>query len=262
MSQFKGQIGIVTGGETGIGRGIAEALAAEGMHIVIGGILADEGKTTVEAITKAGGKAEFVAIDVRKLSDVDGLVDGAVKTHGRLDVMVNNAAIFDGFASCLDTSDALWEAVININLRGSFYGCRAALRHMVPAGRGKIINVASVGGLKGAADGTAYTASKFGIVGMTKQIACDFGEKGIAVNAICPGVIQTNIRANSTKILGPDSPPMRGVGADPDGYKRLVPDKRRGKPSEVGDLAVYLASDKSGYIQGQTIAIDGGWTAT
>lgn len=262
MAQFDGQIGIVTGGETGIGRGIAEALAAEGMQIVIGGILPDEGKATAEAIKASGGKAEFVPVDVRRLADMDGLVDNTVARHGRLDVMVNNAAIFDGFASCLDTSDALWEAVININLRGCFYGCRAALRHMVPAGKGKIINVSSVGGLRGAADGTAYTASKFGIVGMTKQIACDFGEKGIAVNAICPGVIQTNIRANSTKILGPDSPPMRGVGADPDGYKRLVPDKRRGQPSEVGNLAVYLASDKSSYIQGQTIAIDGGWTAT
>ncbi len=262
MSQLAGQIGIVTGGETGIGRGIAEALAAEGMRIVIGGILPDEGKATAEAITASGGKAEFVTIDVRKLADVDALVNDTVAKHGRLDVMVNNAAIFDGFASCLDTSDGLWEAVININLRGCFYGCRAALRHMVPAGKGKIINVASVGGLRGAADGTAYTASKFGIVGMTKQIACDFGEKGIAINAICPGVIQTNIRANSTRILGPNSPPMRGVGADPDGYKRLVPDKRRGQPNEVGNLAVYLASGKSSYIQGQAISIDGGWTAT
>ncbi len=117
------------------------------MHIVIGGILPDEGKATVDAIKAAGGKAEFVAIDVRRLADIDGLVDNAVKKHGRLDVMVNNAAIFDGFASCLDTSDALWEAVININLRGCFYGCRAALRHMAPAGKGKIINVSSVGGL-------------------------------------------------------------------------------------------------------------------
>ncbi|MEZ5925879.1 MAG: SDR family NAD(P)-dependent oxidoreductase [Hyphomicrobiaceae bacterium] len=262
MSELDGQVGVVTGGETGIGLGIVEALTAAGMHVVIGGLLADEGALAVAKVSKTGGKVEFKPTDVRHLAEVNDLVDSTVARHGRLDVMVNNAAIFDGFASCLDTSDALWESVININLRGCFYGCRAALRHMVPKEKGKIINVASVGGLRGAADGTSYTASKFAIVGMTRQIACDYAEKGISANAICPGVIQTNIRANSMKILGPDAPPMRGVGADPDGFKRLVPERRRGQPGEIGNLAVYLASDKSSYIQGQAIAIDGGWTAT
>jgi NAD(P)-dependent dehydrogenase (short-subunit alcohol dehydrogenase family) len=262
MAQLAGQVGIVTGGETGIGLAAAAALAGEGMRVVIGGIQEQAGAAAVAGIGKSGGQAAFRRIDVRSVADVDGLVDAVVRDHGRLDLMVNNAAIFDGFASCLDTSDALWEAVLSINLRGTFYGCRAALRHMVPAGRGKIINIASVGGLRGAADGASYTASKFGVVGLTRQIACDFAERGISVNAICPGVIQTDIRANSISILGSDAPPMRGVGADPDAFKRLVPERRRGQPSEIGNLVVYLASDKSSYIQGQAIAIDGGWSAT
>jgi NAD(P)-dependent dehydrogenase (short-subunit alcohol dehydrogenase family) len=262
MAQFSGQVGIVTGGETGIGLAMAEALASEGMQVVIGGIQEEAGTAVVEAIEKAGGQAEFRPIDVRNVADVDELVNSTVRKHGRLDLMVTNAAVFDGFASCLDTSDALWESIVNINLRGCFFGCRAALRHMVPAGRGKIVNIASIGGLRGSADGASYTASKFGVVGLTKQLACDYAEKGISVNAICPGVIQTNIRANSMSILGDAAPPMRGVGADPDGYKRLVPERRRGQPSEVANLLVYLASDKSGYIQGQAISIDGGWSAT
>jgi NAD(P)-dependent dehydrogenase (short-subunit alcohol dehydrogenase family) len=176
--------------------------------------------------------------------------------------MVNNAGVFDGFASCIDTTEALWDQVLSINLKGCFLGCQAALRRMVPRRQGRIINTASVGGLRGAADGASYTASKFGIVGLTRQIACTYAEHGITINAICPGVIETDIRRNSATILGSDAPPMAGVGADPDGYKRLVPARRKGSPSEVADLAAFLASDAAAYINGQAIAIDGGWTAT
>jgi NAD(P)-dependent dehydrogenase (short-subunit alcohol dehydrogenase family) len=262
VRNLSGQASVITGGETGIGLGIALALAEQGMQVFIGGVLMDEGAVAVEKIRAGGGNAEFLPVDVRHASQIDDLVAYAVEKSGRIDVMVNNAGVFDGFATCLDTSEALWDQVIDINLKGTFLGCQAALRRMVPQGRGKIINVASVGGLRGAADGASYTASKFGIVGLTKQMACVYAEIGIAVNAICPGVIQTDIRKNSTRILGEDAPVMRGVGVDPEGYKRLVPARRKGLPGEVGDLAVYLASDKSGYIHGQAIAIDGGWTAT
>jgi NAD(P)-dependent dehydrogenase (short-subunit alcohol dehydrogenase family) len=170
--------------------------------------------------------------------------------------------VFDGFSSCLDTSDGLWDKVIDINLRGCFFGCRAALRHMVPAGRGRIINVSSIGGLRGAADGTSYTASKFGIIGLTKQLACDYAEKGIAINAVCPGSIVTGVRENSLRILGEDAPPMRGVGSDPDAIKRIVPARRRGTAQEIASMILFLASDSSEYIHGQAMAVDGGWSAT
>jgi NAD(P)-dependent dehydrogenase (short-subunit alcohol dehydrogenase family) len=253
---------VVTGGETGIGLAIAEALSAAGAKVLIGGILEAPGHEAVAKIKARGGTADFIALDVRDKNRMDRLVQSAVDRFGRLDIMVNNAGVFDGFASCIDTTESLWDQVIDINLKGTFFGCQAALKRMVPQGYGRIINTASVGGLRGAADGTAYTASKFAIIGMTKQVAVTYAENGITINALCPGVIQTDIRANSTKILGEDAPKMSGVGADPDGYKRLVPAKRRGKPSEVADLAVFLASDHAAYINGQAIAIDGGWTAT
>ena len=262
MANLSAQVAVVTGGESGIGLGIAEQLAAAGTYVVIGGILPDAGREAIAKIKAAGGKSEFHAIDVREANEVEELVAAAEKNFDRLDIMVNNAGVFDGFTSVLETSEALWDKVIDINLKGCFLGSRAALRVMLPRGTGKIINVSSVGGLRGGADGASYTASKFAIIGLTRQMACTYAEKGIAVNAICPGVIQTNIRANSARILGVDAPAMAGIGVDPDGYKRLVPARRRGLPQEVGDLAVYLASDQSGYIHGQAIAIDGGWTAT
>ena len=121
----------------------------------------------------------------------------------------------------------------------------------------------SVGGLRGAADGMAYTASKFGIIGVTQQAACTYAELDITINAICPGVIATDIRKNSATVLGPDGPNMqRGVGSDPDAYKRMVPARRKGLPSEVAAVALFLASDAAAYVNGQAIAIDGGWTAT
>ena len=260
MSEFTGQVVIVTGGESGIGRGIVEAFAAEGATVVIGGILEDKARETLSAVS---GTVEFVKTDVSVWDAVDALVSGTLAKHGRLDVYVNNAGVFDGFASCLETTEALWDRVIDINLKGQFFGCKRALQHMVPAGYGRIINMSSVGGLKGGADGTSYTASKFAVIGLTKQLATTYSGYGITVNAICPGVIQTQIRANSAAVLGDIGPDMeQGVGADPDGYKRFVPAQRRGQPDEVAGLALYLASKKAGYVTGQTLTIDGGWSAT
>lgn len=262
MEILSGKVAAITGGETGIGLAIAEAFSAAGAQILIGGILEPRGQEAVKRIREHGGAADFFKIDVRDGAAVDKLVQAAVDRYGRLDIMVNNAAVFDGFASCIDTSESLWDKVIDINLKGTFFGCQAALKRMVPQSKGRIINTASVGGLKGSADGASYTASKFGVIGLTRQIATTYAEHGVTINAICPGVIQTDIRGNSALILGEDAPKMAGVGSDPEGYKRLVPARRKGLPSEVADLAVFLASDNAAYINGQAIAIDGGWTAT
>jgi NAD(P)-dependent dehydrogenase (short-subunit alcohol dehydrogenase family) len=205
----------------------------------------------------------FRKTDVRSEAEIEALVQAAVDRFGGLDIMVNNAGVFDGFADCLETTEALWDQVIDINLKGAFLGCKAALRRMTPQGSGRIINTASVGGLRGAADGASYTASKFGLVGLTRQIAVTHSQYGITINAICPGIIQTDIRGNSAAILGSDGPDMqKGVGADPEGYKRLVPARRKGLPDEVAATALFLASDVGSYVTGQAIAIDGGWTAT
>jgi NAD(P)-dependent dehydrogenase (short-subunit alcohol dehydrogenase family) len=262
MTILSGKNAVITGGETGIGLAIVEALSAAGAQVLIGGILEKAGQEAVKNIRAKGGKVDFITVDVRDGAQVDKLVQTAVDRFRRLDIMVNNAGVFDGFASCIDTSESLWDKVIDINLKGTFFGCQAALKRMVPQGYGRIVNTASIGGLRGGADGAPYTASKFGVVGLTRQIACTYAENGVTINAVCPGVIQTDIRANSTIILGADAPKMAGVGVDPDGFKRLVPARRKGLPAEVADLTVFLASDNAAYINGQAIAIDGGWSAT
>jgi len=260
---LKGRTAVITGGETGIGAAITRALAEAGAAVVVGGILEEVGTKFAQGLASEGLNVTFQKTDVRKEADVNALVDGAVEKFGSVDVMVNNAGVFDGFADCLETTEALWDQIIDINLKGTFFGCRAALKHMVTKGSGRIINTSSVGGLRGAADGLSYTASKFGVVGLTRQLAVTHTQYGITVNAICPGVIQTDIRGNSAAILGSDGPDMqKGVGSDPDAYKRLVPAKRKGSPEEIASVALFLATDAGSYISGQAIAIDGGWTAT
>jgi NAD(P)-dependent dehydrogenase (short-subunit alcohol dehydrogenase family) len=261
MTEMQGQVIVITGGETGIGRATVMQLAKAGARVVIGGILEDHGEATVKVVSETGGKVAFQRTDVRSSDEVNELIDGTVQQYGRLDGLINNAAIFDGFVNCMDTSDALWDQVINVNLRGTFYGCRAALRHMVPAGRGKIVNVSSIGGLVGQADGPSYTASKHGVIGLTKQIGCDYAKYGIAVNAVCPGAIETDVRGNSARILGDIAPPMGGVGADPDWLKRAVPAQRKGKPDEIANMIMFLLSEKATYMNGQYFVVDGGWTA-
>ncbi len=177
--------------------------------MLIGGIPAEAGQKAAEAVSAKGGTVAFQRTDVRSADEVEALVEAAVARFGRLDVMVNNAGVFDGFADCVETTEALWDQVIDINLKGCFLGCRAALKRMTPQGSGRIVNTASVGGLRGAADGLSYTASKFGIIGLTRQAAVTHSQFGITINAICPGVIATEIRANSAAILGADGPDMQ-----------------------------------------------------
>lgn len=261
MNSLDEQVIIITGGETGIGRATVLQLAGLGARVVIGGLLEDEGSRTLEAVAAIGGKAEFHKADVRDVHQVDALIDGAVAKYGRIDGLVSNAAIFDGFASCIDTTDALWDQIMNVNARGTFYACRAALRHMVPAGKGRIVNVSSIGGVVGMADGASYTASKHAVVGFTKHIGCSYAKNGITANAVCPGSIETDVRSNSKKILGDDAPDMGGVGANQDWLKQAVPMQRKGSPEEIAHMITFLLSDKASYITGQSFVVDGGWTA-
>ena len=226
MGRLDGRVAIVTGAGSGNGLAIATSYAREGASVAIGEYSEPRGEAAEAAIVRTGGRAVFVPTDVRSWDEIDRLVTETVQQFGRLDVLVNNAGVLDGYATCLDTSLELFEQVMAINVRGVFFGCKRALAEMVPAGYGKIVNIASVAGLVAMGGGCTYTMSKHAIVGLTRQLACEYGPRGIRVNAVCPGTIATSLRQNSMEILGEAAPEMSsaGVGAmSPERLREIVP---------------------------------------
>jgi NAD(P)-dependent dehydrogenase (short-subunit alcohol dehydrogenase family) len=252
---------VVTGGGSGIGRAIAEALAAAGAPVAVVDLLPEGAKETVGKISGGGGKAVFLQADVSRWSDVDAAVGGAVRQLGPLGILVNAAGILDGYAPIDELTPVVWERVIAINLGGTFHGCKRALAEMVPRGQGRIVNIASVAGMVGSGGGPAYTASKHGVVGLTRQLAITHADKGVTINAIGPGAIQTNLRVNTVKILGADAPVMRGVGGDEAAVRAITPAGRRGTLEEVAATALFLSSREASYVTGHALMVDGGWTA-
>jgi len=262
MSALVPGLAIVTGGGSGIGRAIAEAFAGGGLPVALMDVLLEGGRETVDQIRARGGRALLLEGDVSHWVDVDRVVTEAVRALGPLGTMVNAAGVLDGYTPADQMSPALWEKVVAIDLTGTFWGCKRALTELLPVGRGRIINVASTAGIVGSGGGPAYTAAKHGVVGLTRQLAITYAKQGITINAICPGAIQTSLRANSARILGADAPKvMGGVGASDDAVRAVTPAGRRGNLTEVAAAAVYLASEDAAYVTGQTLVIDGGWTA-
>ena len=260
MSKVVDGSAVVTGGGSGIGRAIALALGEAGAPIVVMDLLPDGGEETAQAITKGGGKALFIQGDVTRWDDVDRAVVSADRL-APLGILVNAAGILDGYQPADEMAPTVWARVIAINLTGTFLGCKRALAEMLPRRAGRIINIASVAGLVGSGGGPAYTASKHGVVGLTRQLAITYAEFGVTVNAICPGAISTGLRSNSTRILGAEAPPMRGVGGDDAAVKAVTPAGRRGTVDEIAAAARYLATVDAAYVTGHTLVIDGGWTA-
>jgi NAD(P)-dependent dehydrogenase (short-subunit alcohol dehydrogenase family) len=251
---------LVTGGGSGIGQAIAEGLAAAGAPVALLDIRPD-GKLTADRIASRGGRALFLQGDVSRPGDIDAAVGAAVGQLGPLGILVNAAGILDGYEPAETMVPDLWERVIAINLTGTFLAARRALAEMLPAGRGRILNIASVAGLVGDGGGPAYVASKHGVVGLTRQLAVAGAGRGVTVNAICPGVVRTSLRATSTEILGAVAPVMRGIGGDEAAMRAVTPAGRPGTLEEIAAAALYLASEGAAYVTGQTLVIDGGWTA-
>jgi NAD(P)-dependent dehydrogenase (short-subunit alcohol dehydrogenase family) len=260
---LENKVAAVTGAGSGIGRAIAQLLATRGVKVAAIDINADTADETAQLITAAGGLASAYRADVSNSEDIDSVISALTRELGALDIMVNNAGVLDGYSDVDATDEALWRRVIEVDLTGVFLSCKRALREMLPRGYGRIINMASAAGLGGSGGGAAYVAAKHGVVGLTKQMAVTYAARGITVNCVCPGVIPTNFRANSQRLLGPDVPDMsmRGIAVNEDQVRALVPAGKRGSVDDIASAVCFLASDEAAYITGHSMVIDGGWRA-
>jgi len=246
--RLEGRAALVTGAASGIGREAAQLFAREGARVVVADRDAAAGEATAAAIEAAGGSARFVATDVAVAEQVEAAVAEAERAYGALHVLFNNAGIFpadDG--SPVETAESVWDRVIEVNLKGVFLGCKFGIPALLRAGGGSIINTASFVAVMGAATSQiAYTASKGGVLAMTREIAVEYARSGIRANALCPGPV--------------DTPLLRELLADPAARARRlvhVPMGRLAEASEVARAALFLACDDSSYVNGTTFMVDG-----
>lgn len=241
------KIALVTGGSRGIGAAIAKALAKEGAAVVINyNGSGERAKAVAEEIKVSGGKAEIYQCNVADFDACGEMIKTLIQKYGRIDILVNNAGITkDGLLVKMTEED--FDAVINTNLKGAFHTIRHMSRYFLKQKSGKIINISSVSGIMGNAGQANYSASKAGIIGLTKSAARELASRGINVNAIAPGFIATDMT---------DSMPKEAR----EKMIEKIPLNRIGEPEEIADLAVFLASDKADYITGQVFAVDGGMT--
>jgi NAD(P)-dependent dehydrogenase (short-subunit alcohol dehydrogenase family) len=252
----------ITGAGSGIGRGIARAFADAGYEVFASDISQDRLDKTVTELGRPDNVHTRV-VDVSDYSAVEGLVAEAAAGTGTIEVFVNCAGVFDGYADVVETTPELWAKVIGINLTGTFNGCRAAATRMIDQKYGRIISIGSVAGQRGAADGLSYVASKAGIEGLNRRLAIDVGPHNVTANVVAPGVIKSDLRATSEELLGDlVSSQQRGIGVSPEIMDFLIPAHRSAEPAEVASVVLFLGSDDAGYVNGQVIAVDGGWTAT
>ncbi|MFD6992498.1 glucose 1-dehydrogenase [Streptomyces sp. NPDC059943] len=248
---FDGRGVIVTGAGSGIGRSTALAFAAEGARVLIADLNAESAQSTVEAIERSGGTAIAVTGDLGDQAVVDRVTWTAVERFGSVDVLVNNAGIMDGMTALADVTDAEWERVLHVNLTAPFLLTRAVLPYMLAAGKGAIVNTASEAGLRGSAAGAAYTASKHGVVGLTKNLAVMYRKQGIRTNAIAPGGTATGIAVNT-------DPSAHGPAALGPHFVNLG---RLAQPEEQAAAILFLASDAASNINGVILPVDDGWAA-
>lgn len=247
------KVAIVTGAGSGIGRTIAQLFAREGARVTVVDRDQYAGNDTIESIRATGGDALSFHGDVAKSGDVRTAVAATVKAFGRLDVLVNNAAV-QVLAKLVETSEEGWDLVHNVNLKGVFLGCKFAIPAMVRTGGGSIVNIGSVLGLVGDPDLAAYCAAKGGVISLTKVAAVTYGPQGVRVNCICPGDVDTPLaQSYFAKDLDPDR--LRNEVYSKYALRRIA------TTDEVANAALFLASDASSFITGSTLMVDGGLTS-
>ena len=251
MKRLQDRVAIVTGSTAGIGRAIAGAFTREGAKVTILSRRSDAVQRTRAELEAEGATVLSFCADVSRLADVQQVVDGTLSAWGRIDILVNNAATLPHPGPLAEMSDAAWNEVVAVNLTGVFYTCREVWPHLVAAGGGAVVNLVSVIAFIGTADMAAYSATKGGVLAMSRSLAKEGAQFGIRVNCIAPGFIDT-----------PMNDRLLGQWEDPDQWLAdtiaNIPLARAGRPEEVARAAVFLASDESSYTTGHTLMVDGG----
>jgi 3-oxoacyl-[acyl-carrier protein] reductase len=245
--RLQDKVALITGAGSGIGRASAERFAVEGAQVVVVDLKGAE--ETVAAIEAAGGEGLALRTDVADEDAVAAMAEVALERFGKVDVLMNNAGILEDFLPAADTPTSIWDRVLGVNLFAQFFTARALLPQMVERGDGAIINVASTAGLNGGNGGAAYTTSKHGVIGFTRQLCFDYARKGIRCNVICPGAVETGMTKEI--FASPDAAVMAAVESAPIG--------RWAQPDELAAAALFLASDEASFVNGAVYVVDGGF---
>ena len=245
---FVNRAAVVTGGASGIGREVAQALAGRGAAVAIADINRDGAETVAQALASAGARAKAIACDVSRPEQAEAMIAQAADAFGTVDILVHSAGV-GVERSVLDTTPEDWRRIIDIDLSGTFYCCQAAARHMVERGYGRIVTLASTAGVRGGTGRAAYGAAKGGVIALTKVMAVELAPYGITVNALAPGAIETELVAKM------HSAETRTV------YRAGIPLDRYGTPEESAAAALFLASEEARYVTGHVLAVDGGFLA-
>jgi NAD(P)-dependent dehydrogenase (short-subunit alcohol dehydrogenase family) len=252
MLLLEGRVALVTGGGSGIGQASALAFAREGAKVIVADVDAEGGEETVRRMKENGGEAIFVKADVSKAIEVEAMVNKGIETYGRLDYAHNNAGVEPHYQFTADLTEENWDRAININLKGVWLCMKYEIPQMLKQRRGAIVNTASTLGLVGLDKRAEYTASKHGVVGLTKAAALDYANQNIRINAICPGAIRTPM---TERIIARGGPGQEAI------IMARQPIGRIGTPEEVARAVVWLCSDAASFVIGHALVVDGGWVA-
>jgi meso-butanediol dehydrogenase/(S,S)-butanediol dehydrogenase/diacetyl reductase len=252
--RLKDKIAVITGAASGIGRATAILFAREGAKLLLADVQETGLQETLAAVRETGGEAVVMPVDVSVELEVKGLIALGLNTYGRIDILINNAGITGRMAGLEEQDGEDWKKVLEVNLLGAVYGTKHVARHMQERGSGAIVNTASVAGIRSGAGGNAYSASKAALINFTQTAACDLGVFNVRVNAVCPGLIETGMTR-------PVFDYARSSGKEAKLGSRCEL-RRYGRPEEIAQAILFLASDEASFITGQALAVDGGNTAS